>query len=791
MHRNLFILCSLLALFVTVDARGQETDPKEKRQIDFAIGLYQRGDYREAAAEFETYLKNPQWNSRREVALFFSGESHRQLKESGKAEAAYTQFLKEYPDSQYVPIATYRLAEIHLDRKQGPQAASLLKPLLDKDLTPDIEESVYYALGLASSLAGNSDEAIGWWEKGRAKFPNGPTDLQISLGIGVEAFRLGQWETAQKELSRWIGASEPSGSGAYPDALSKLAETYENLERGEEAKQTWLKLAEVTKDSNLLERALLSAAKNAFRLEQWAVLDQLAPRLAATIHSPPSRFQMNLLYGNRFYREKEWKRAAGYYSKALEEMESLPIGKPEEKQSLQEETAIRYGWCLFALEDWQGLQGALQPLADSQAKNPELLYLLGEAWKGQGNATEAIRWFSAVPESAEISATAKRNAADLAYASEDWERVSDLYLALAQKNEDPEEKIFYRLRAADGARKLDRFDQAAALYAEVKVDSSSETVKEKASYLEGWSLQRAGNLNDAIKALEEFRSSYPKSEFLPEGLFLLGQSYEKTGKTELAIPVLENLNGQFPDNLWTAEGLLILAGAYSKKGDYGKVLETLVTFQKRFPEKEMNKAYALWLAKALTDRARYEEALATLRALDPGQLNGQELEERQFLLAENLRKTKNYDEAVKAYQLYLEKFSGGRHLAAVHLGLGIATKQMGQGEEAKRHSNEALQLLESGQVADPAIEAQIYLLAGDLAFEAGDYDSAYRYYAKPSILVRHPVFTPLALAKSAECKEKLGETEKAKSLREELLRDFPDSEPAKGLSQGAPKGGSE
>ena len=64
-------------------------------------------------------------------------------------------------------------------------------------------------------------------------------------------------------------------------------------------------------------------------------------------------------------------------------MESLPIGGPEEKKKLLEETTVRYGWCLFALEEWEILQSELQPLAEAGAKNPELLYLLGEAWKGR------------------------------------------------------------------------------------------------------------------------------------------------------------------------------------------------------------------------------------------------------------------------------------------------------------------------------------------------------------------------------------------------------------------------
>jgi TolA-binding protein len=72
------------------------------------------------------------------------------------------------------------------------------------------------------------------------------------------------------------------------------------------------------------------------------------------------------------------------------------------------------------------------------------------------------------------------------------------------------------------------------------------------------------------------------------------------------------------------------------------------------------------------------------------------------------------------------------------------------------------------------METRLFLLAGDLAFEREDFQAAYRYYARPGILYRHPEWTPLALEKSALCKDRLGETDKARELREEIARDFPD-----------------
>lgn len=768
-----------LLIFLALPLFAQEADPREKRQIDFALGLYQRGDYREAAAEFEAYLSNPDWRSRREAALFFSAESFRQLKQSDKAQPRYLELLQTFPESSYLPVATYRIAEVHLEKREGKLARERLEALLARELTADLSESVHYALGLAYSLEGESSKAIEWWKKGREKFPEGRTRLQIALGVGLESFRIGNWEEARSELETWIAASEPSAAGAYPDALAKLAEAQEKTERFEEAGENWLKLADLAADPGVVERALVAAARNAFRLEKWAELDKLAPRLAAAASAPAARLQVDLIYGNRHYRNKDWDEAAERYSAALASMDDIPVENADERKALREETLVRYGWCLFALKNWDLLQSVLQPLAEGPSPPAEAVYLLAEAWKEKGDAAEAVRWYEAVPEDSDLARVSRRSAADLAFASEDWRVAADLYLTLSEKTEDPAERLGYRLRAADGYRKLERFARSAELYAQVRVESSSETVREKAAYLEGWSLQRGGESEKAIEALENFRKLHPESEFLPEGLFLLGQAYDKTGDLDSAVTVLESLRAKFPDSDWTGEGLLLLAAAYSKKGEFDHVLESLVEFQSRFPKKEMNTAYALWLARALVDRARFEEALVTLEKLASRDLAPEGREDLLFLLGEALRNTGEEQSAVDSYRKYLEEFPEGRRLPAVYLGLGISRKRLGEIESAREASRKALDLVDSGAAVDPALEAQIHLLAGDLAFEEGDYSAAYRFYAKPSILVRHPIFTPIALARSAECKEKMGDAAQAQTLREELLRDYPDSEAAK------------
>jgi TolA-binding protein len=77
-------------------------------------------------------------------------------------------------------------------------------------------------------------------------------------------------------------------------------------------------------------------------------------------------------------------------------------------------------------------------------------------------------------------------------------------------------------------------------------------------------------------------------------------------------------------------------------------------------------------------------------------------------------------------------------------------------------------------VVEPSLEAQFYLLKGDLEYGVGSYAEAYLAYARTSILYLHPEYTPRALARSALCKEKMGDVAAAQALREQLQREYPD-----------------
>jgi TolA-binding protein len=261
---------------------------------------------------------------------------------------------------------------------------------------------------------------------------------------------------------------------------------------------------------------------------------------------------------------------------------------------------------------------------------------------------------------------------------------------------------------------------------------------------------------------------------MPEVLYLLGQAYGRTSNSANQIQRLEQLAKSCPSASWTADGLMQLAATYAKEGNRPGVLSSLLRFQNTFPDQKMQKDYAIWLADALVQAGSYETALVTIQGLSKEPLPEEEQESLLYLGALCNERCARFDQARKEYRAILTRFPKGSTILRSHLGAARSAKALGDVEEASHEVMVGFEILHGGAEEQPSIEAQFYLLQGDLEFGAGRFDLAYRAYARTSILYRHPEYTPRALLRSALCKEKLGDAQAAASLREQLKQEYPE-----------------
>src|SRR5206468_9696235 len=104
---------------------GDETQPNDERQLEYASALFGRKLYDLAIPELEKYLDQYPNAPGRAQAQFFLGESYRALNKPGAARRNFQAVLDEHGDSEYAEAAAYVLAETALTQNDYGAALPL------------------------------------------------------------------------------------------------------------------------------------------------------------------------------------------------------------------------------------------------------------------------------------------------------------------------------------------------------------------------------------------------------------------------------------------------------------------------------------------------------------------------------------------------------------------------------------------------------------------------------------------------------------------------------------------
>jgi outer membrane protein assembly factor BamD (BamD/ComL family) len=762
-----------LAFLFAASTSAQQADTPEKRQLDFALGLFQRGEYMDAAREFQVILDHESWKERREVAAFFEGECFRLLDRPDDAAKAYGVLVQGGATGEYAWKGQYRLAKIRLDQSKGSEAAGLLEPLTGRPLPDEFREGVLYSLGAAYSLAGEPRKAADAWAVFRDQFPKSPSARKALVGQAFEEIRLKAWEQAASHLEEWTKDSSAKGDASYATVLAKLAECEEQLGRKGASLKHYVALADIAEASEVRDHALLAAARLAFEEGDWKTFDGLAPRMKKELAAPASQLSGLVMEGNRYYRDKRWKAAAKSFSEALKLVEATPPSADKGESGLPGQIRVRLAWCGLALKDWLMMTQNLEKALEKGGPDEEISFLMGQALAGQEKWQEAADWFARTPDGSSFKPRALAGEADAAYRTDQWERAGKIYDILLRNNPSGAERVAFLVRLGDCKRHLERWIEGADLYSAAAVEAATPEVCEKAIYLEGWCRSRGEDFPGVIKALEGFTAGFPKSSQKPEALYLMGLAYGKTSETNKQVDAFEALAKTAPDSEWNADGLIQLAAVYSSQGNRAGVLSALLRFQKDFPDRKLIREYGLWLADALVQDGSYEKALKTLTPLLSEELADPDKENCLYLKGLCHERTGKWKEALAEYKATLDQFPQGTKVLPGKLGVGRSAQRLGDVAAASKEVVSGLNLLQQSAVSQPLLEAQFYLLEGDLEYQSGRYEEAYRAYARTSILYHHPEYTPRALYMSAVCKEKMADAQAAAVIKEQLAQEYP------------------
>ncbi len=774
-------------------ASAQPTGDSVEDVLAYADLLFSKEQYPIAAQQYQTFIKENPGSANLQVAWFRLGECYLKVNQVAEAIQSFEYLIQQFKRGPFVGSAAYRLAVLRFNEKQYVNALSYFKVAKD-ELTNEkakLQAQFYYARSLQLTL--KPKEALDQYETMLSQAPKeeNPFYERGMLESARLFFELGDTE---KALESFTSLAETATTKEYrEEAIVRgglLAAEVGQPEVSQKLLDQALKFSDTSPWKSL---AQVGAIFNAFSAEDY---DRVIGLYNTGAYSAPdeSRAKMLLIVGHSF-------RIKGDLESALR-LYTLVEGKyPENSEGI--EAGYRRLQILHQQADPK-LPDAAKAFADKQRRiDPENSYV------DMAMLMKAERHFSQAEKSASGPGSE--------FAKKQFKDAAQAYKMVRLENIDEKyrEVSLYKMgwseiesdNVQEGLLTLTRF---AKLHPNSPLASSAIAKRAMAYQAQGdhqfalgdyraiakqypdapeveFSLQQIALIlahqrktPEMINAYNELLEKFPNTNGAGEAHYWIGVGYFELDQHQQAVPPLTKARDLDPEYEDKAT-LRIVISQYQLENidelakNAKRYIENTPAPQPDNPNQAVKKRADIppqvveYLGRKLDASDDFERAEYFLSEIcDPAQSESTSAAIWK-LLAEARMQLKKHRPAIEAYDQFLVQTKRPSERASAYLQQGIAQFCLRDFEASRASAQESLRSQKEGRT-----NAEARLLLGDIAAANGDFEQAARDYLVVSQIFSDPDVTPRALAKTINAYESLGQQEKARGLREELEKKFPD-----------------
>jgi TolA-binding protein len=291
-----------------------------REYIHFLMGeaYYRLGNHAEAARQYEEALQAPALAT--QARLYMAWSLYHVKKHEAAVRSARTVLSSSDAPESWKGSAAFLVAASGFD--QGDYRAALEAFAAfrrDHPQDPHVPEA-WLQEGWAHWELGETDDALGSWEKMAAFFPEDPLAQEALLQVGQSYFQARQYAKAELVLSEFL-SRWPSSRWA-PEARWSLAQSYYNHEEFSKAMQEYQAFARGNpkdpRSSDAQSQLILSAFRQATKSGDPALLSQFVGDYPKSAQAPEAQYQLAHLHF-----------VNGRWAQAVAELHKLLLDYPE------------------------------------------------------------------------------------------------------------------------------------------------------------------------------------------------------------------------------------------------------------------------------------------------------------------------------------------------------------------------------------------------------------------------------------------------------------------------------
>lgn len=433
------------------------------------------------------------------------------------------------------------------------------------------------------------------------------------------------------------------------------------------------------------------------------------------------RSQVNELLANLYITTKN-------YDKALEAIEAAGLSSVVMREAYQKVSYFR-GVELFNGLQWgasaQAFTNSLKyPINSSVAAQAH--FWLGEIHYRRQDYPSAIREYEAFQnQSGAFSMSefpiSQYNVAYCHFMMENYGNASTTFrLFVDSRRGDAERKSDATLRLADSYFMEGRYNQAIPYYTRYIEGRGRES--DYASFQKALTLGLTDQEDMKIAELRAMPTRYPQSTLLADARYELGATLLRETRFQESLEVFKQFRRDYPNSVQSRRALYQIGILHRNLGDYNAAITAFNQLVEEYPSTEEARE-AISIARMSYSRAnRIDEYVDWVESIDFADIQRASLDSTVYLAAYEKYGLGSCEEAIPAFQTYLQRFPDGVYM--VKANFLLAECSLGKGDTETARS--AYERVVNGPVNDYTEKA--WLQIGHIAMANENYKRALEAY---------------------------------------------------------------
>ncbi len=662
-----------------------------------AFCLNQAKQYDASMKLTEDFLTKHDADKNTPEVMFIKAENLLMLKQSPQALAVYMKFLEIAPKHVRVPLANFRVAQIHVGAKQWAPAAKHLELLLAGEHKSKVFNQAGFMLGDCYFHLEKWDQCIAAMEDflyQQYREPNVDTAI-YNLSLACERKKLN--EKAIAILRNFVSRHQYS---RRDDKGQEIPATEKRPKRDQNA------MRQVLQKSPHMPKARVQLGK---LLYEAGIFPEAQSHLTTAIqHNKQKKIvgdgNAEYYLGWVYLKQNNLKEAAGAFGKVA----AFPA------HPFAQDAALQCSILHIRNKDVKSAEAALKKMMSgpNPIKADQGAYYLGLAMARQedtGNKKQDQQRYAAALGHFETVLTKYPNSDKLPNALY-WKgkcldklpaqggpaKAAEVFATFIQKY--PKHKLVHDV-TVDRARIQFEAKQYDAVIAAMKtlLDPEAEkkltgTLRENALYLLGWSYSKTGKAGLSAAALEEMTALQAKKGGAnASASFQAGEARMKLAEYEEALKHFRRAVAASKGGSTHAPALLRQAECEGLTNRWDESRRTCTEFLKLYPKSTLAPQVTFALGWALENRKQYPQAIEQYRLVIARKKNDALSARSQFQIGECLFVSNKLDEAITELIRVETKYSFPDWSAKALLELGRIREAQKDEDEAIKRYNEVIE----------------------------------------------------------------------------------------------------